>query len=106
MVYDRGVGVSALQGARVPAGDAVQEMWAKLGGIALVIVIGGWAIARFRFLTARLQAWWQATHSGTPVEQPTLWTMGLRAVSSEQQAVGSDETQAEMSAATTHERIS
>ncbi len=77
LVYDHGVGVNALQGARVPAGDAVQEMWAKLGGIALVLVILGWSVARFRFLTARVRAWWQATRSGTPAEQPTLWTLGL-----------------------------
>lgn len=105
MVYDRGVGVSALQGARIPAGDAVQEMWAKLGGIALVIVIGGWAIARFRFLTARLRAWWQATRTGTPAEQPTLWTMGVRPAGSRQRAVGSDETVREMPTVVGRERV-
>ena len=84
MVYDHGVGVSQLQGARVPATDAVQEMWAKLGGIALVVVIVGWAVARFRFLIARLRTWWQATRSGLPVEQPTLWTLGLTSVGSDQ----------------------
>jgi uncharacterized membrane protein len=78
MVYDHGVGVAQLQGARAPAeGGAVQEMWAKLGGIALVVVIVGWAGARFRFLTTRLRAWRQAARSGTPTEQPTLWTLGL-----------------------------
>lgn len=77
LVYDHGVGVGRLQGARVPAPDAVQEMWAKLGGIALVVVIAGWGIARFRFLTARLRAWWRATRSGAPPERPTLWTLGL-----------------------------
>lgn len=77
LVYDHGVGVSELQGARIPARDAVQEMWAKLGGIALVIVIVGWALARSRFLIARLQAWWQSARSGTSTEQPTLWTLGL-----------------------------
>jgi len=77
MVYDRGVGVTALQGARVPATDAVQEMWAKLGGIALVVVIVGWTVARFRFLLARLAAWWPSTRSGVPIEQPTLWTLGI-----------------------------
>jgi uncharacterized membrane protein len=106
MVYDRGVGVTALQGARVPATDAVQEMWAKLGGIALVIVIIGWAIARFRFLTVRLQAWWQATRSGTPAEQPTLWTLGLKAAGSEQQAAGSDAMPPEMPTAASRERVS
>jgi len=80
MVYDHGVGVSQLQGGRVPTTDAVQEMWAKLGGIALVVVIVGWTIARFRFLIARLAAWWQATRSGLSVEQPTLWTLGLKPV--------------------------
>src|SRR3954454_19409189 len=78
LVYDHGVGVGQLQGARAPARDAVQEMWAKLGGIALVVVIGGWAIARFRFLTARLHAWWQATRSGAPPEHPTLWILSLK----------------------------
>ncbi len=77
MVYDRGVGVTVLQGARVPATDAVQEMWAKLGGIALVVVIVGWTVARFRFLLARLAAWWPSTRSGVPIEQPTLWTLGI-----------------------------
>jgi hypothetical protein len=75
----------------------VEAMWAKLGGIALVIVIVGWAIARFRFLTTRLRAWWQAARSGTPAEQPTLWTLGLR-------AAGSDETQAGMPTGTARER--
>lgn len=84
MVYDHGVGVSQLQGARVPATDAVQEMWAKLGGIALVVVIVGWVVARFRFLIARFAAWWQATRSGTSPEQPTLWTLGLTSVGSDQ----------------------
>ena len=89
MVYDHGVGVSQLQPAqgapgRVPATDAVQEMWAKLGGIALVVVIVGWAVARFRFLIARLAAWWQATRSGTSPEQPTLWTLGLKPVGGDQ----------------------
>ena len=108
MVYDHGVGVTTLQGARVPAPDAVQEMWAKLGGIALVVVIAGWTIARFRFLTVRLRAWWQATRSGTSTEQPTLWTLGLRAASSGQRAAGSDGAQAEMSAVADreHERAS
>lgn len=82
MVYDRGVGVTTLQPAqgepgRVPATDAVQEMWAKLGGIALVVVIVGWTVARFRFLLARLAAWWQSTRSGVHIEQPTLWTLGI-----------------------------
>ncbi len=77
LVYDHGVGVHQLQGTRAPAGGAVQEMWAKLGGIALVLIIVGWLIARFRFLTARLRAWWQAVRTGTPVEQPVLWTLGL-----------------------------
>lgn len=78
MVYDHGVGVNQLQGARAPAeGGAVQEMWAKLGGVALVVVIVGWMVARARFLTARLRAWWQAVRSGTSAEQPTLWTLGL-----------------------------
>lgn len=77
MVYDRGVGVSALQGTRVPAPDAVQEMWAKLGGIALVVVIVGWTLARSRFLAARLRAWWSVVRSGAATEQPTLWTLGL-----------------------------
>jgi len=81
--------VTALQPAqgapgRVPAVDAVQEMWAKLGGIALVVVIVGWTVARFRFLIARLRAWWQATRSGTSPEQPTLWTLGLKSVGSDQ----------------------
>jgi uncharacterized membrane protein len=77
LVYDHGVGVSQLQGARIPARDAVQEMWAKLGGIALFIVIVGWMLARSRFLIDRLRAWWQATRAGIPTEQPTLWTLGL-----------------------------
>ena len=77
MVYDHGVGVTQLQGARVLTPDAVQEMWAKLGGIALVLIIFGWTLARFRFLVARLAAWWQAARSGAPSEQPTLWTLGL-----------------------------
>ncbi len=78
MVYDHGVGVNQLQGARAPAGGgAVQEMWAKLGGIALFVVIVGWTLARFRFLTARLRTWWQSARSGAPIEQPTLWTIGL-----------------------------
>lgn len=81
MVYDYGVGVSRLQPAqgvpgRVPVGGAVQEMWAKLGGVALLVVIAGWTIARAKFLTARLRAWWQSTRSGTPTERPTLWTLG------------------------------
>ncbi|MDQ6601641.1 MAG: DUF2231 domain-containing protein [Chloroflexota bacterium] len=84
LVYDHGVGVNALQGARIPAGDAVQEMWAKLGGIALVVVIVGWTIARSRFLTIRLRAWWEDTRSGTSNEQPTLWTLGLRPAGSEE----------------------
>lgn len=78
MVYDHGVGVSQLQGAPAPVeGGAVQEMWAKLGGIALFVVIVGWGIARFRFLIARLGAWWHAARSGAPAEQPVLWTLGL-----------------------------
>lgn len=77
MVYDYGVGVSQLQGARVPTTDAVQEMWAKLGGIALVVVIVGWTVARFRFLIARHAAWWQSARSGAATEQPTLWTLGV-----------------------------
>ncbi|MDQ2783758.1 MAG: hypothetical protein M3Y58_02010 [Chloroflexota bacterium] len=77
MVYDHGVGVSQMQGARVPTTDAVQEMWAKLGGIALFVVIVGWAVARFRFLIARMQSWWQATRTGASPEQPMLWTLGL-----------------------------
>lgn len=77
MVYDHGVGVTQLQGARVPSTDAVQEMWAKLGGIALVVIIVGWTLARVRFLRTRLTAWWRSVRSGTPTEQPTLWTLGL-----------------------------
>ncbi len=78
MVYDHGVGVRQLQGAPAPAeGGAVFEMWAKLGGIALFVVIVGWSLARFRFLMAHLRAWWQATRAGLPTEQPTLWTLGL-----------------------------
>jgi uncharacterized membrane protein len=78
LVYDHGVGVAQLQGARAPVeGGAVQEMWAKLGGIALVVVIIGWTAARFRFLLAQLRAWSLAARSGTPSEQPTLWTLGL-----------------------------
>jgi uncharacterized membrane protein len=77
MVYDHGVGVTQLQGTRIPTPDAVQEMWAKLGGIALVIIIVGWTLARFRFLIARLAAWWQSARSGAPSEQPTLWTLSL-----------------------------
>jgi uncharacterized membrane protein len=88
MVYDHGVGVSQLQGAHVPAGDAVQEMWARLGGIALVVVIVGWAVARFRFLTVRLGAWWQATRTGAPTEQPTLWTLGLTSADSDDMQPG------------------
>ncbi|GEM_PF-469332 len=78
LVYDHGVGVTQLQGARAPIeGGVVQEMWAKLGGLALVLVIVGWTLARFRFLVARLRAWWQSVRSGAPSEQPTLWTLGL-----------------------------
>lgn len=78
MVYNHGVGVTQLQGGRAPAGGgAVQEMWAKLGGVALFVVIVGWTLASSRFLASRLQAWWQSTRSGIPVEQPTLWTLGL-----------------------------
>jgi uncharacterized membrane protein len=78
MVYEHGVGVARLQGAPVAGeGGAVFEMWAKLGGIALVVVLAGWAIARFRFLRARFGAWWAATRSGTPNEQPRLWTLGV-----------------------------
>jgi uncharacterized membrane protein len=84
LVYDHGVGVTQLQGARVPTTGAVQEMWAKLGGIALVVVIVGWAVARFRFLIERLGAWWQSVRSGTPSEQPTLWTLGLKPVGGDQ----------------------
>ncbi len=84
MVYDYGVGVSQLQGTRVPAGGAVQEMWAKLGGVALFVVIVGWTLARFRFLTTRLRAWWQSTRSGTSNEHPTLWTLGLKPADSNQ----------------------
>ncbi len=84
LVYDHGVGVTQLQGARVPTTGAVQEMWAKLGGIALVVVIVGWAVARFRFLIERLGVWWQSVRSGTPSEQPTLWTLGLKPVGSDQ----------------------
>jgi len=85
MVYDHGVGVGQLQGARAPAGGgAVQEMWAKLGGIALFVVIVGWTLARFRFLTTRLRAWWRSVRSGTPVEQPILWTLGLKSADRDQ----------------------
>jgi uncharacterized membrane protein len=103
MVYDHGVGVGALQGARVPAPDAVQEMWAKLGGIALVVIIAGWTIARFRFLTVRLRAWWQTTRSGAPSEQPILWTLRLNGADTRQSAVGSDEVQSEMATNTARE---
>ena len=78
LVYDRGVGVTQLQGARVPEGGAVQEMWAKLGGIALFIVIVGWTAARARFLLTRLRTWLDRARSGAPAEEPTLWTLGLR----------------------------
>jgi uncharacterized membrane protein len=78
MVYEHGVGVARMQGARAPGeGGAVFEMWAKLGGIALFVVIVGWALARFRFLRAHLSAWWAATRTGTPTERPRLWTLGL-----------------------------
>lgn len=84
MVYDHGVGVTQLQGASVPTTEAVQEMWAKLGGIALVVVIVGWVVARYRFLITRFGAWWQSARSGTPSEQPTLWTLGLKPAGSDQ----------------------
>ncbi len=85
LVYDHGVGVARLQGVPVPPGGAVQEMWAKLGGIALVVVIVGWTVARVGFLRARLAAWWHSARAGAPPEQPTLWTLGLkRAMGNEQ----------------------
>jgi uncharacterized membrane protein len=79
MVYDHGVGVARVQGAPVASeGGAVFEMWAKLGGIALVVVIVGWAVARFRFLRTRLAAWRATTRSSIPNEQPRLWTLGVQ----------------------------
>jgi uncharacterized membrane protein len=79
MVYDHGVGVTGVQGAPVTGeGGAVFEMWAKLGGIALVVVIVGWAIARFRFLRDHLIAWLATTRAGIASEQPRLWTIGMR----------------------------
>jgi len=76
--YERFLRVAlAIVGDDADARDAVQEMWAKLGGIALVIVIVGWTLARVRFLAARLRAWWQSARSGTSTEQPILWTLGL-----------------------------
>lgn len=78
MVYEQGVGVSRLQGASAVAqGSTVFQMWARLGGIALFVIIIGWVVARFRFLMAQLRAWRQSARSGAPAEQPTLWTLGL-----------------------------
>jgi uncharacterized membrane protein len=76
MVYDHGVGIASVQGARVrDEGGQVFEMWAKLGGIALVVVIAGWFIARFRFLMSHFAAWRAATRAGTRTECPILWTL-------------------------------
>jgi uncharacterized membrane protein len=76
MVYDHGVGVASVQGARVrDEGGQVYEMWAKLGGIALVVVIAGWFAARLRFLMTHFAAWRAATRAGTLTERPTLWTL-------------------------------
>lgn len=91
LVYEHGVGVTRLQGARVPVvSGSVQEMWARLGGVALVVVILGWTLARFRFLIARLRAWGLAVRTGTPAEQPTLWTLGLVRPVARQSPVPSD----------------
>jgi uncharacterized membrane protein len=79
MVYEHGVGVAPMQLPRVrDEGGQVFKMWAQLGGIALVVVIVGWAAARFRFLRDHLMAWLAATRTGTPSEQPRLWTLGIR----------------------------
>lgn len=78
MVYEHGVGVAQVQTPRVrDENGQVFEMWAKLGGIALIVVIVGWGIARFRFLWDRLAAWRAATRTGIPSEQPRLWTLGM-----------------------------
>lgn len=77
MVYDHGVGVARLQGARAPAGEGgnIGEMWAKLGGIALVVIVVGYALYRQRFLRERFAIWRRAASAGEPPEQPTLFTL-------------------------------
>lgn len=76
MVYEQGVGVAGAQGT--PAGVIgrdVSQMWARLGGIALLLVIAVYPIARFRWLRSHYAAWRTATRAGTPPEHPRLWTL-------------------------------
>ena len=65
MVYEQGVAVAVAPAMPAAAvGSDVSQMWARLGGIALIVVIVGYAIARFRTLRTR------ATSSH-------LWTLAL-----------------------------
>ncbi len=78
MTYEHGVGVAQLQGATAPdsGGGNIGEMWAKLGGVALLIVVAGNFIYFQKTLRERFARWQNASRASTPTEQPTLWTLG------------------------------